>query len=158
MSWNYQPFFAFQDRRTSSIGVSVVLLIWSHAHSTCHFVGWSLCWSVHWLVGWSVHPSVRPFILLLKFLPKRHPNHITAPAPLHAVVLWTASFSHLLLSFCGEKCFMWLILFLRFNLSIFTDVTAIEDEEGLKSVAPITTAHMGYSNSAHGVSLCSLVK
>ena len=39
-----------------------------------------------------------------------------------------------------------------------TDGTAIEDEEGPKSVAPITPAHTGSSNSAHGVSLCSLVK
>ena len=34
-----------------------------------------------------------------------------------------------------------------------TDGTAIEDEEGPKSVAPITPAHTGSSNSAHGVQL-----
>ena len=39
------PFFSFQDRRTPSIGVSVMLLTLSHAHSICPSVGWSFCWS-----------------------------------------------------------------------------------------------------------------
>ena len=87
MSWNFQPFFSFQDRRMSSIGVSDVLLILSHVHSICHSVGWSFYWSIHWLVGRLVSPSICQSIHL-----KRYPNHITAPAPSHTVMYCFCAF------------------------------------------------------------------